>query len=238
MWIFLKRIGFRVLPASGDILAKRHLYIAGTGRAGTTFLVEYLTQLGFETTLSRDAEAAYDEYANAGYEEAVFLPQTDNLPYVCKSPWLYLAIDELIASNRFNADGVIIPIRDIHDAAASRISLQKKAILRDAPWMADLKVPWDVWANVPGGLIYSLDQKDEERNLATGFHILVERLTKAEVPFIFLHFPRFALDGDYLFRTIRKLLPDVSEERSSEAFDLTSDPTKIRIGMSEEEQEF
>ena len=32
---------------------ERHLIIAGTGRAGTSFLVRYLTELGLDTTLAR-----------------------------------------------------------------------------------------------------------------------------------------------------------------------------------------
>src|SRR5208337_3522572 len=38
---------------------RRHLIIAGTGRAGTSFLVRYLTELGLDTILTREGEAAW-----------------------------------------------------------------------------------------------------------------------------------------------------------------------------------
>jgi hypothetical protein len=46
---------------------RRHLLIAGTGRAGTSFLVRYLTELGLDSRLRRYGEnAGWDENANAG----------------------------------------------------------------------------------------------------------------------------------------------------------------------------
>ena len=48
---------------------RRHLIIAGTGRAGTSFLVRYLTELGLDTIPTREGEAAWwDVEANAGLE--------------------------------------------------------------------------------------------------------------------------------------------------------------------------
>ena len=36
---------------------RRHLLIAGTGRAGTSFLVRYLAELGLDTHLGRHRES-------------------------------------------------------------------------------------------------------------------------------------------------------------------------------------
>ena len=66
---------------------ERHLVIAGTGRAGTSFLVRYLTELGLDTTLTRKGDAAdWDTEANAGLEDLVVAGKS--LPYVVKSPWI------------------------------------------------------------------------------------------------------------------------------------------------------
>ncbi len=212
----------------------RHLHIAGTGRAGTTFLVRYLTALGLDTTLSRNPDTPIDENANAGLEEAIHLLDDASAPYVCKNPWLYLVIDEMIESGRFQSDGVIIPIRDLGHAARSRVVVEQQAMLKSAPWLADLKAPWDVWGTVAGGLLYSLDEKDAERILAIGFYHLVERLTRAGIPFVLLHFPRFATDGDYLFDTLKPFLPGVDDAAARAAFAQTADPSKIRIEQSSE----
>jgi hypothetical protein len=66
---------------------ERHLVIAGTGRAGTSFLVRYLTELGLDTTLARNGDrAGWDSEANAGLES--LLVSGNDLPYVVKSPWI------------------------------------------------------------------------------------------------------------------------------------------------------
>ncbi|MFG1295219.1 hypothetical protein [Xanthobacter variabilis] len=207
----------------------RHLHIAGTGRAGTTFLVHYLTALGLDTTLTRNPDSPVDENANAGLEVPLHLLDDETTPYVIKNPWLYLVIDELIESGRFETDGVIIPIRDLSQAARSRAVVEQQAMLERAPWLAELKEPWDVWGTVPGGMIYSLDEKDVERVLAVGFYHLVERLSRAGIPFTFLHFPRFAQDGDYLYETLKPLLPGIDQQAAREAFARTADPSKVRV---------
>src|SRR5664279_172306 len=98
----------------------RHLLIAGTGRAGTSFLVKYLYALGLETQLSQEgAEAHWHKTANAGLENLPF-PYNENMPYVIKSPWTYQVIRETLKSGKVQFDAVIIPIRDLIEAASSR----------------------------------------------------------------------------------------------------------------------
>ena len=76
----------------------RHLLIAGTGRAGTSFLVRYLAKLGLDTQLSRTgADANWDDAANAGLE-TLLLPGAADLPYVIKSPWTYQVIHQALAA--------------------------------------------------------------------------------------------------------------------------------------------
>jgi hypothetical protein len=79
---------------------ERHLVIAGTGRAGTSFLVRYLTELGLDTTLTRKGDAAgWDADANAGLEN--LLVSGNNLPYVVKSPWIGEYIEQILKEERF-----------------------------------------------------------------------------------------------------------------------------------------
>jgi hypothetical protein len=44
------------------------MLIAGTGRAGTSFLVRYLSALGLETEIERSGQSQWDDVANAGLE--------------------------------------------------------------------------------------------------------------------------------------------------------------------------
>jgi hypothetical protein len=208
----------------------RHLFIAGTGRAGTSFLVRYLSELGLDTHLDRHAEPAWDENANAGLEDVPFLGTREDLPYVIKSPWLYEFIDSLIDNGTFNPDGVIIPVRDLAEAAISRSVLERRSIHQTAPWMCELDSAWEQWGHVPGGIIYSLNPVDQGRLLAVGFHHLVQRLIAADIPTIFLSFPRLVEDSDYLFGKLRPLLPPgIDDAAAGAAHKRIVDTTKVRV---------
>ena len=93
---------------------KNHLLIAGTGRAGTTFLVQYLAECGLDTHLARNQHPGYDEDANAGLED--LLLDNPDAPYVVKSPWLYEYAERLLADREIVVDAVIIPMRSIVEA--------------------------------------------------------------------------------------------------------------------------
>lgn len=211
---------------------RRHLLIAGTGRAGTSFLVRYLAELGLDTHVGRHAEASsWDENANAGLEDAACTDRGVDLPYVIKSPWLFEYIDELIADATFKLDAVIIPVRDLAEAAVSRSVIERRAIHESAPWMNKLESSWEEWAHVPGGIVYSLNPIDQGRLLAVGFHHLVQRLVAADVPATFLAFPRLVEDANYLFDKLRPLLPPTTDEAVARAaHGRVADRAKVRIG--------
>ena len=92
---------------------EHHLLITGTGRAGTSFLVKYLAELGLDTHLEDPDGASWDEVAHAGLEDLLLLEQPKHLPYVIKSPWLTEYIDQVLARDDIAIDGVIIPVRNI-----------------------------------------------------------------------------------------------------------------------------
>ena len=211
---------------------RRHLLIAGTGRAGTSFLVRYLAELGLDTHLGRHRESpGWDEDANAGLEDAPFLTPDTDLPYVIKCPWLYHFIDDLLNDRTFVPDAVIIPVRDLAEAVTSRCVVQQRAIHQSAPWMSRFDRSWEDWAHVPGGIIYSLNPIDQGRLLAVGFHHLVQRLVVADVPIIFLAFPKLTEDPTYLFEKLRPILPQTVDHRiACSAQRRVVDPAKVRVG--------
>lgn len=187
---------------------QHHLLIAGTGRAGTTFLVRYLTAMGLDTHLSRRGERAWtDEQAQAGLEDFPVGPNLEDLPYVVKTPMLYEFIDQVLENPDIQVDGAIIPIRNLREAASSRIILERRAMYASQPWLAHMEKTWGASAIVPGGIVYSLRAIDEARILAMGFHVLIEHLVHADIKLIFIDFPRMIHDGDYLFATLASFLP-------------------------------
>jgi hypothetical protein len=123
--------------------SRGHIFIAGTGRSGTSFLVRYLTESGLETHLSRHGEHAFwDDAANAGLEDLAIPSSFEDLPYVVKSPWLYQHISELIESNAVRIELVIIPVRNLVDAAASRAVVELRAVHQAAHWMTQFSKTW------------------------------------------------------------------------------------------------
>ncbi len=209
----------------------RHLLIAGTGRAGTSFLVRYLAALGLETHLSRaGAGALWDTVANAGYEDTP-LPGADDLPYVIKSPWTFQVIHEALRSGKLQFDAVVIPMRDLTEAACSRGIIEMQAMHRTLPWMADLEQTWDHFGHTPGGTVFSLSPVDQARLLAVGFHQLLEHLVRAEIPVVFLSFPRLIDDAPYLYCKLAPVLPrpvDIATALAAHAS--LADPAKVRVG--------
>src|SRR5580700_9301679 len=169
-------------PSSGG-----HVLIAGTGRAGTSFLVRYLTELGLDTELSRHGEtAAWDEAANAGLETVPLAGQSWDLPYVLKFPWTDQMIDQILDHHAIRLEAVILPVRDLSEAAMSRSVVELQAMHHAMPWMTEVDQSWEMWGKTAGGVTFSLNPLDQGRLLAVGFHRLVERLIKADIPIVFL----------------------------------------------------
>ncbi|ACK85556.1 conserved hypothetical protein [Methylorubrum extorquens CM4] len=206
---------------------KRHLLIAGSGRSGTTFLVEVLTACQMETELSRNPHAGYDAAAQAGLESDPL--STPDCPYVIKSPWAYQFVEQLLAGGRVRLDGAILPVRDLREAVTSRIALEL-GNLYARPGTTSLDAPWREFGTVPGGVTYSLEPLDQARILGHAFHTLIERLLDHDVPLCLIKFPRLVEDKDYLYRKLRPFLPEHIDERSfGEAFSRVADSRKIRV---------
>jgi hypothetical protein len=208
-----------------------HLLISGTGRAGTTFLVRYLAGMGLETHLDLHGEAQWFEDANAGFEDPpIPLPGT-RLPYVVKSPWLCEMVDSVLNNPSIRLDAVIVPVRDLVEAVASRVVLEKQAIYRKTS-ESGFNQDWETWGQTPGGIVFSLNPIDQGRLLAVWFHRLIERLTEADIPIVLLNFPRLAEDSDYLFHKLRTFLPKTATLGQARLLhERTADATKIRVGQ-------
>jgi hypothetical protein len=210
---------------------RRHLLIAGTGRAGTSFLVRFLTELGLETHISRFGENPWDQAAQAGLEDLPVATGLENLPHVFKSPWAYQLIEQMLSDPAIELEAVIIPMRDMVESAASRSIVELQAIHGQAPWMARIGRTWQDWGVTNGGVVFSLNPVDQARLLALGFHHLVNRLVLAEVPLIFVAFPRLVEDADYLFGKLRPLIPaSITPEQARRSHGRTADASLARVG--------
>jgi len=224
-------IGLQAQDARPTHAKRRHLLIAGTGRAGTSFLVRFLAELGLETHISRFGEDPWDDAAQAGLEDLPVAAGLENLPYIFKTPWAYQFIEQMLADSAIAFDAVIIPMRDLVEAAASRSIVQLQAIHGRAPWMAQMDNTWEDWGDTAGGAVFSLNPVDQARLLALGFHRLVNRLVLAEVPLIFVAFPRMVQDTDYLIGKLRPVIPaSVTLEQARQSHRRVADAALVRVG--------
>ncbi len=217
--------------ASRQPSRRRHLLIAGTGRSGTSALVQYLTRLGLETHLSKNSESRqWSNASQSGFEDIPMSAIDSELPYVIKFPWAYEFIEDLLVDPQIELEAVILPMRDLMKAAASRTIVQLQAVHDHAPWMAKLPKTWEDWALTPGGTIFSLNPVDQARLLAVGFHRLLERLVQTDIPIVVLAFPRLVTDPDYLFQKLRPILPvEISVERARKAHAASFSSHLVRV---------
>ncbi len=194
--------------------------IAGTGRAGTSFLVRFLKACGLHTGAT---EMPFDARARAGLERNLL---DEAAAYVVKDPWLFAYCDQ-IDHSEIEVEALLVPVRDLAAAATSRI-LQERITMADSFW-ADLPVS-DLHGVITGGAVYSLDPVDQARILAVGFHRLILWATARQIPLFLLEFPRIINDGEYLIDTLWPWLGAHCERDSAlSAFASVADPDLVRV---------
>jgi hypothetical protein len=185
------------------ILCRRYrgrVFISGTGRAGTTLLIQLMSDLGLNTGFSSETATTgdasswpsrYFEMARAGLERDPFDPHN---PFIVKSPFLCDFLPRIVASG-IDIDHIFIPIRRLEDAAESRRLVQAQSGCEPAG------------APVPGGLLGTEAPEKQDLVLAQKLYRLVYNATCHNIPMTFLDFPRFAYDADYAFAKLQGMLP-------------------------------
>jgi hypothetical protein len=179
----------RISTAQGRII------IAGTGRAGTTFLVQLFTALGFGTGFSlEDSLSGVDGISHAGLERGLV---DEAAPYVIKSPWFADHLAEALQDERIKIRAALIPIRDLFSAAESRRRVYREASSRGLDPL-----------NHPGSLWYTDEPQNQEDMLTRQFYKTIFPLIHFEVPIYLPEFPRLVRDPNYLFRSLQPLMED------------------------------
>jgi hypothetical protein len=185
---------------------EKKIIITGTGRAGTTFLVQLLTELGLDTGYTRETwRQSYDEHCAAGLEQ----PWAGvNSPRILKNPAFCETLPGLLEEGAITVEHAIVPIRALEEAARSRILVGGKG-------------------RTPGGLWGTTKAAGQQAALAENFHRLVEALVAHEIPHTFLDFPRFVRDPAYTWEKLRWLLTGVERVAFDAAFARVARPELI-----------
>lgn len=192
-------------------MPRRHLIISGTGRAGTTFLMQLLTELGCDTGFS-NSWSDINANCHAGMERDLRDPQA---PYIVKSPWICDYLGEILDAGDVVIDRAIIPVRDLYAAAESRRRVTETS---DASRFAGI---------VPGGIWHTDEPEAQEAVLVNQFYKLLHTLARHDVPTTLLYFPRFIHEPKYLYKTIRAALPWTRYGRFLKAFRKTCRPELV-----------
>jgi hypothetical protein len=184
--------------------ADGHILIGGTGRAGTTLLVQWFTVLGFDTGFApEEIFTRPDPVSHGGLEHSLgrTLEVGARLPYVAKSPWFGPKLGRYLEDGRLQAKAAIVPLRSLFDAAESRRQVSRRAA--EAGHDADKHPGGILGAGRVGGAGAA---KKQEHQLARRFYELVATLVAHDVPIYFLRFPDFARGQQDLFTALRPLL--------------------------------
>ena len=185
--------------------------ITGTGRNGTTFLVQLLTQLDLDTGFSK-SEIITNNKANAGLEVGIYdrwdkssKSWIPNPQYIVKSPFILDKIDQAVGFDNVTIDHVYVPVRDIDSVVASRVRVGEG----------------------PGGY-WGADNPDDQKSfLLDLFYTLVVSLVKHQIPHTFLMFPRLVTDPQYCYEKLSYLVSEIPYDIFLKAHTIISDPDKI-----------
>jgi hypothetical protein len=183
------------------------ILIAGTGRAGTTLLIDVLTELGFDTGFRR-AGATRNTKARAGLERSIF---AENSPRIVKNPALSTKLRSILREGIVKIDHVIVPVRDLDVAVASRVRVSDYGRSH----------------GVRGGMLGGKWPSTQRNYLASVFYELIETLVEFDVPHTLLAFPRFATDAAYTYEKLAWLLTDVELDELSRVLTARVDATII-----------
>jgi hypothetical protein len=180
---------------------KSHILISGTGRAGTTFLIRLLGELGGDTGFL-NPEQSIDPISHAGLEVDLL---TVPMPRVVKSPFACEKLAVALERKLYTIEHCFVPIRDLFSAAESRRRISR--------------IHGNLNANtVPGG-IWDTDRPEEQENeLTHKFYHLMLTFAQYNIPHTLLEFPRLVMDVDYLWRNISTVFPKIKKSHFYSAF--------------------
>lgn len=197
--------------------------IAGPGRSGTSLLVQLLAAWGFRTP-----DGPWYDDAAAGLEAR--LGSRPDLE-VEKDPWAFEYLDRLDDEVLRNYDAFIVPVRRRRDAALSRSvrdRVQRALHIEGDEWQ------WDTWGVHAGGTVVETTAEAVANTLGKGLWDLLDVVSAAGLQPVILHFPRFALDFDYLWKQLGPVVDGrVDRATARSAWADTVDPSKIHFDTAD-----
>ena len=195
---------------------RKHVVITGTGRNGTTLLVELLTHLGLDTGFRvEDLEANKSEVGRAGLEHDI---RREDSPYIVKSPGFCYYAEEVICRDEIIIEHVFVPVRDLSAAAESRRFVNKSNVEKMS-WIMRLKHRIKP-QNFLGGLWHTSSSKPgkQEEMLLMQLYKLLLAISDTALPVTFMRYPRIINDCAYLYAKLGPILGSMTYEAFNAGF--------------------
>ena len=194
------------------------ILITGPGRSGTTFVVQMLTRLGFDTGFRLDDEH-YHPNLRAGCEWMIDVDlERDNAehiaevmkagPRVLKSPEWGLILKGLLTLGLIEVDHVVIPLRDIDIAAKSRV---------------DAGLLWWIDKRLEGDELV----QDQASIMALALGRAIEACMLFSVPCTMMLFPHLVKNEAYCYRKL-SALGDIDRGEHTRIFNELANPEQIK----------
>jgi hypothetical protein len=198
------------------------IIVTGPGRSGTTFIMQLLTRLGFDTSFKPYHEPVRNDW-RAGCEFVLSLDMENNsnetikhgiakAPRVLKSCDWAFCLKFLLSNELIEVDHVIVPFRDLDVAAQSRIAA-------GLHWLIDPNCPNE----------HLVQSQANVHGLALG------RVTEAcllfGIPMYLPRFPAIVQDEQYCYECISKV-GDVDREEHRRVWGELANPDQIEWGVN------
>jgi len=198
----------RARPKAAVAKPEPKIVITGTGRAGTTLLVQILDDLGLDTGLREGKLSPYGLNVRAGLESRADDPES---PTVVKDMTLGFRMRELLEGSTLDIAHVILPDRRLDVAAASRIRVANYG-----------KRPFG-----RGSLTGTMRATEQIRVLRAMRTEILSALEDFTIPYTVLEFPRFAADAAYTHAALAPILGGATVEDVQRALDHCVRPEMI-----------
>ena len=182
-------------------MGKKHVVITGTGRTGTTFIVQLLIHLGLDTGFSVD-NMKINRLGRCGLEYNAGIWGAADAPYIIKTPWLADHAEALFARKDIQIERIFIPMRDLYAAAESR-------------------------RYVPGGL-WKTDKPDKQEDvLLAHLYNLILAISNTDIPITVLQYPRLVRDSLHLYNKLEPILNKIPYDEFKAMFDKVYEPSWV-----------
>jgi len=216
------------------MMSDKKVIISGSGKSGTTFLMNLFTRLDLDTGFNVDTMDDYISQKSFGGLEWPMRGRKaiDPSPRFLKNPSLCFDLLERAERWKWDIERVYLTIRPYGEVAAHRYWRNQ-----------DLNVE-DCVIDDPGGPV-----SDESRKLELQFlnsltpeqvmyikarkassHVgyMIEQLLDTDIPIHFIRFPRSVLDADYCREKLIDVVGHITEEKFKAVHHKVADRKKIR----------